>query len=101
MVLRGVLVSVYSGAATRMRPGTAPMPRKTKTRSRVPLLRRRRKTGAQGGRARTVEQLAAEQGVRPVHDPRELRGDFWPEAESTDDFLSWLREIRRDSGEGA
>lgn len=41
------------------------------------------------------EQLAAEQGVTPVHDIRELAGDFWPDDEGPDDFINWLREQRR------
>jgi hypothetical protein len=42
------------------------------------------------------EALAAQQGIKPVHDPMELRGDFWPENESTDDFIAWLRKLRRE-----
>lgn len=41
------------------------------------------------------EQLAAEQGVKPIHDISELAGDFWPEDEGPDDFVNWLREQRR------
>lgn len=79
------------------------MIRKTKsTRSK------RRNSGARNGlsasdaskagfwRRRTVEELAAEQGVTPVGDPADLRGDFWPENESTDEFLAWLRASRRE-----
>jgi hypothetical protein len=44
-----------------------------------------------------VEELAAEQGVQPIADPRELRGDFWPPGESTDEFLTWLRKLRQDA----
>ena len=47
-------------------------------------------------RHQTVEELAAEQGVEPIQGIAELRGDFWPGDESTDDFLAWLREVRRD-----
>ena len=42
-----------------------------------------------------AEQLAAEQGVTPVHDVRDLAGDFWPDDEGPDDFINWLREQRR------
>lgn len=42
----------------------------------------------------TVEDLAAEQGVVFPRDPRELLGDFWPEDEPVDEFLSALREWR-------
>jgi hypothetical protein len=43
--------------------------------------------------------LAAEQGVKPLQGIAELRGDFWPEDERTDDFLAWLRDVRRDGRE--
>lgn len=50
---------------------------------------------------KTVEELAAEQGVKPVDDPNELRGDFWPPEESMDDFLAWLRKLRQErKGDG-
>jgi hypothetical protein len=42
----------------------------------------------------TIDELAAEQGVVFPRDPRDLLGDFWPEEESIDDFLSALREWR-------
>jgi hypothetical protein len=41
-------------------------------------------------------ELAKQQGVVPIRDIKELRGDFWPEDESIDDFLSWLRATRRE-----
>jgi len=43
----------------------------------------------------SAEQLATEQGVKPVHDLQELAGDFWPDDEGPDDFVNWLREQRR------
>jgi hypothetical protein len=43
-----------------------------------------------------VQELARQQGVQPVADPDVLRGDFWPEDESIDDFLHELRASRRD-----
>ena len=42
----------------------------------------------------TVDELIAEQGVVFPRDPRDLLGDFWPEQESMDDFLSAMREWR-------
>ena len=45
-------------------------------------------------RSKSIEVLAAEQGVKPIDRPESLRGDFWPEDESTDEFLSWLRNLR-------
>ncbi len=44
---------------------------------------------------KTLEELAAEQGVPPPGDGRELLGDFWPEDESADDFLAAVRGPRR------
>jgi hypothetical protein len=43
---------------------------------------------------KTLEQLAGEQGVRPVQSPGEL-GGAWPEEDSIDEFLTFLREARR------
>lgn len=43
---------------------------------------------------KSIEQLAAEQGVKPVQDISELAGD-WPPDESIDEFLAFIREIRR------
>lgn len=40
-------------------------------------------------------ELAKKQGVEPIHDIKELQGDFWPEEESVDEFLSWVRTIRQ------
>jgi hypothetical protein len=44
-----------------------------------------------------VEALARQQGVEPIQDPDVLRGDFWPENESIDEFLRELRASRRDA----
>ena len=46
--------------------------------------------------SKSVEQLATEQDVKPVEDPNDLKGDFWPEDESVDEFLAWLRALRRE-----
>ena len=40
-------------------------------------------------------ELARKQGVKPISNIAELQGDFWPEEESIDDFLSWLRDLRQ------
>jgi hypothetical protein len=40
-------------------------------------------------------ELARRQGVKPIENMDDLRGDFWPEEESIDDFLAWLRELRQ------
>jgi hypothetical protein len=42
----------------------------------------------------TVDELVAAQATVFPRDPRELLGDFWPEEESIDDFLSAMREWR-------
>jgi hypothetical protein len=39
--------------------------------------------------------LAEQQGVKPIRNMAELQGDFWPEEESVDEFLSWLRDLRQ------
>jgi hypothetical protein len=44
---------------------------------------------------RTVDQLAAEQGTRPIEDPALLCGDFWPEEESAEDFLAAIDRGRK------
>ncbi len=44
-----------------------------------------------------IRELAKQQGVEPIKSIRELQGDFWPEEESVDDFLAWVREIRQES----
>src|SRR5215210_4130535 len=40
-------------------------------------------------------ELAKQQGVEPIRDIKELQGDFWPEEESVDEFLAWVRAIRQ------
>jgi hypothetical protein len=42
----------------------------------------------------TLDELIAEQAVVFPRDPRDLLGDFWPQEESIDDFLSEMREWR-------
>ena len=44
----------------------------------------------------TIDQLAAEQGTRPM-DFDEMLGDFWPEEESVDDFIAALRAWRSET----
>jgi hypothetical protein len=41
-------------------------------------------------------ELAQRQGINPLQNVKELKGDFWPDEESTDEFLSWLRKTRRE-----
>ncbi len=42
----------------------------------------------------SVEELMAQQGTGPITDVGLLRGDFWPEEESVEDFLAALHEWR-------
>jgi len=42
----------------------------------------------------TIDELIADQRVVFPRDPHDLLGDFWPEEESIDDFLTALREWR-------
>ena len=42
----------------------------------------------------TIEELISEQGAVLPRDPQDLLGDFWPQEESIEDFLSALREWR-------
>ncbi|MCA1630385.1 MAG: hypothetical protein LC785_04025 [Acidobacteria bacterium] len=56
---------------------------------------RTREETRQRAHARAWE-LAKQQGVVPIRDIKELHGNFWPEDESIDDFLVWLRATRRE-----
>ncbi len=40
-------------------------------------------------------ELAKQQGVKPIRSIEDLQGDFWPEEESVDGFLEWVRAIRQ------
>jgi glycerol-3-phosphate O-acyltransferase len=40
-------------------------------------------------------ELARQQGVEPIRSIEDLQGDFWPEEESVDDFLDWVRTMRQ------
>lgn len=42
----------------------------------------------------SIEQLMAEQGTGPIVDVSLLRGDFWPDEESIEEFLETLHEWR-------
>jgi hypothetical protein len=42
-----------------------------------------------------IWELARRQGVKPIRNMAELQGDFWPEEESVDEFLAWVRELRQ------
>lgn len=40
--------------------------------------------------------VAEAQGVKPVERFEDLLGRFWPEDETCDEFIAWLRDGRRD-----
>ena len=42
----------------------------------------------------TADELIASQGLAFPRDPHALPGDFWPEEESNDDFLSAMHQLR-------
>ena len=42
----------------------------------------------------TVEELITAQGLTFPRDPQDLLGNFWPEEESIDEFLSAMRAWR-------
>lgn len=49
-------------------------------------------------RPKSLDELAAEQGVQPIEDFQRFLdeiGDVWPEEESTEEFIAWLAETRR------
>ena len=48
-----------------------------------------------------IRELARRQGVKPIERIEDLQGDFWPEEESVDEFLAWVREIRQQDTIGA
>ena len=55
---------------------------------------RRASTHAAASGHPSVERLMAEQGTGPILDVSVLHGDFWPEDESSEEFLETLREWR-------
>jgi hypothetical protein len=40
-------------------------------------------------------ELAKRQGAKPIRSIEDLQGDFWPEEESVDEFLDWVRALRQ------
>ncbi len=44
----------------------------------------------------SIQELAEVQGVGPVESVDSLRGNFWPEDESTDEFVGTIRQWRRE-----
>ena len=49
---------------------------------------------------KTLAQLAAEQGTKPINfDELLKKGEFFPKDESVDDLVNFVRESRRDRGD--
>ena len=44
----------------------------------------------------TLEQVIQAQQTQPITDIASLRGNFWPEDESADDFIEYVYQQRRD-----
>jgi hypothetical protein len=49
-----------------------------------------------GPRSLTIEELAREQGVRPVRSLDDMRADLWDSDEELDQFLRDVRAARQD-----
>ena len=69
------------------------------------LMKNERRTCPEGvadfWRPKKLEELAAEQGVKPIDNPQELMGpgsDLWADDAEFEEFLAWLRESRRTGG---
>lgn len=52
-----------------------------------------RSSDAQARANKSIEEIAEAQGVKPLRSGDDLRGD-WPDDDSIDDFLAWLRQSR-------
>lgn len=48
-----------------------------------------------------IEELVREQGVKPISDPDQLRGDFWPDDGSIEEFIAEIRKMRDSSPAGS
>jgi hypothetical protein len=50
---------------------------------------------------KTIKQLAEEQGIGPFdfESARAQASNIWPEEETVDDFIAFLRDSRRDSSQ--
>jgi putative addiction module CopG family antidote len=59
-------------------------------------LERHAADGARLSERSDIEALAVEQGVRPF-DPGDAPPDVWPPDESVDEFVEFVREIRKDN----
>ena len=51
--------------------------------------------------SKNIEELAARQGVKPwtaetIAEMRELANELWPTDGDVNEFISWVRELRRE-----
>ena len=46
---------------------------------------------------RSLEEHIAAQGVQPIKDVKQLKGDFWPEDEPIEAFLAYTRRERAEA----
>lgn len=83
MVYRG---HIRNGVAVLEAPATLP----DGTLVRIEVVRE----GSTFWHNKTVEELAREQQVGPIRDANDLAGD-WPQEDSIDEFIRFLREVRR------
>jgi hypothetical protein len=44
----------------------------------------------------SLEEIIASQGVLPITNIEDLAGNFWPENESADDFITYIYQQRRE-----
>ena len=42
-------------------------------------------------RQEKLHELLRQKGVKPLQSIKDLQGDFWPEDESVDEFLEWVK----------
>jgi hypothetical protein len=66
----------------------------TKTKDELEDAKEQPESSINPAHARLWER-ARQQGVKPIKSIKDLRGDLWPEDESVDEFLDWVRAIRR------
>jgi hypothetical protein len=52
---------------------------------------------AVSGGGLSIEEIAEIQGVHPIQSMDELKGDFWPEDQSVDDFIATVRKWRNET----
>jgi hypothetical protein len=82
-------------------PSVDPVPQRA-TAGEVPCLPSSEGQGSEAAgfwRHKSLDELAAEQGVQPIENFSQFLdevGDFWPEEENVEEFIAWLRQSRRE-----